>query len=123
MGRCHAGRGAGRSPLMRRRIFWNKLLGTAISANWKVTLRPWRTTLAPILTGFSRGVVSDQCSTFFRVARVRLWLYPDSITAPERRPLSCAEPTFKTDRPLCPRFRLLHLQERTFVAMPPFVCS
>ncbi len=25
--------------------------------------RPWRTTLAPILTSFSRSAVSDQCST------------------------------------------------------------
>ena len=32
---------------------------------------------APILTGFSRSVVSDQCSTSFGKARVRFWLNAD----------------------------------------------
>ena len=59
-----AGDGRRRSSI-RLKIFWNKLLGTATSANWNVTYRPWRTTLAPILTSFSRSVVSDQCSTLF----------------------------------------------------------
>ncbi len=36
------------------RIFRNGSLGTATSANWNVTLRPWLTTLAPILTGLDR---------------------------------------------------------------------
>ena len=40
-------------------FFWNSSLGTATSANWNVTYRPWFTTLAPILTSFSRSVVSD----------------------------------------------------------------
>ena len=44
-------------------MFWNKPLGTATSAGWKVTYRPCRTTFAPIFTSFSRNVVSDQCST------------------------------------------------------------
>ncbi len=44
---------------MRRRIFRDSSLGTAPSASWKVTSRPWLTTLAPISTSFSRSVVSD----------------------------------------------------------------
>jgi len=60
------------------RFFWNKLLGTATSAswatsvNWNVTYRPWSTTFAPIFTNFSRSVVSDQCSTSFGKASVRM---------------------------------------------------
>ena len=40
MGRRHGGKGAGRNPSMRRRIFRNSSLGTATSVNWKVTYRP-----------------------------------------------------------------------------------
>ncbi len=58
-GRCHGGKGAGRSLSMRRRIFRNSSLGTAISASWKVTYRPWLTTFAPTFTGFSRSVLGD----------------------------------------------------------------
>jgi hypothetical protein len=36
----------------------NRARGTATSANWNTTYRPWRTIRAPILTGFSRNVVS-----------------------------------------------------------------
>ena len=36
--------------------------------------RPWRTTLAPILTSSSRSVVIDQCSTSFGKANVRMKL-------------------------------------------------
>ncbi len=64
----------GRSPSMSRRIFRNKSLATATSASWKVTYRPCLTTFAPILTSFYRGVVSDQCSTSFGKARVRIKL-------------------------------------------------
>src|SRR5664280_252123 len=46
---------------MTRRMSWNNSLGTATSAIWKMTLRPWRTTLAPIFTSFSRRLVSDHC--------------------------------------------------------------
>ena len=53
-----------------RRISRNRFLGAATSANWKVTYRPWLSTLAPIFTSFSRSVVSDQCSTSFDKARV-----------------------------------------------------
>ncbi len=65
MGRRHGGNGAGRNSAISRRIFWNKFLGTATSANWNVTYRPWLTTFAPIFSNFSRSVVSDQCSTSF----------------------------------------------------------
>jgi hypothetical protein len=68
---CHGGKGAGRSPSMRRRIFRNKPLGTATSANWNVTYRPCRATFAPILMSFSRSVVNDQCSTSCGRASVR----------------------------------------------------
>ncbi len=57
---AYAGADLRRRSSIRPKIFWNKLLGTATSANRKVT--PWRTTLAPILTSFSRSVVTDQCS-------------------------------------------------------------
>jgi hypothetical protein len=60
---AYAGTGLRRRSLINPRIFWNKVRGTATSANWKVTYRPCRTTLAPIFTSFSRSVVSDQCST------------------------------------------------------------
>jgi hypothetical protein len=43
----------------------------ATSASWKMTLRLWRTTLAPILISFSRKVVNDQCSTASGNASVR----------------------------------------------------
>jgi site-specific DNA recombinase len=35
---------------------------TGTSASWRTTYRPWRTIRAPILTSFSRKVVSDHCS-------------------------------------------------------------
>ena len=41
--------------------------------------RPWRTTLAPILTHFSRSVVSDQCAISFGTASVRMKLYRISL--------------------------------------------
>jgi hypothetical protein len=50
--------------------FWNRSLDTATSDNWKVTYQPWLTTLALILTSFSHSVVSDQCPTSSRKARV-----------------------------------------------------
>ncbi len=53
---AYAGAGLGRRSSIRLRIFRNKLLGTAISASWNVMYRPWRPTLAPILTSFSRSV-------------------------------------------------------------------
>ncbi len=67
---AYAGAGLGRRSSIRPRIFRNSSFGTATSANWSVTYRPWRTTLAPILTSFSRSVVSDQCSTSFGKASV-----------------------------------------------------
>ncbi len=71
---AYAGTGLRRRSSIRLRIFRNRLQGTATSANWNVTYRPWRTTLALILTSFSRSVVIDQCSTSFGKARVRSWL-------------------------------------------------
>ncbi len=73
MGRRHGGNGAGRNSAISRRIFSNRPLGTATSANWKVTYRPWLTTFAPIFTSFSRSVVSDQCSNSYSNANVRSW--------------------------------------------------
>ena len=74
MDRRHGGKGAGRSPSTRRRIFRNSALGTATSAGWNVAYPAWLTTLAPIFTSLSRSVVSDQCSTSFGNARVSGWL-------------------------------------------------
>ncbi len=71
---AYAGAGLRRNSSIRRRISRNRFRGTAISANWNVTYRPWRTTLAPILTSFSRSVVTDQCSTSFSKANVRMKL-------------------------------------------------
>ena len=71
---CHGGAGLARSPPISRRISVNSFLGTATSASWNVTYRPWRTTLAPILTSLSRSVVSDQCSTLCGSANVRMKL-------------------------------------------------
>ena len=45
---------------MSRRISANSILGTATSAIWKVTMRAWLTTFAPILITFSLRLVSDQ---------------------------------------------------------------
>ena len=53
IGRRHGGKGASRSPSIRRGISTNGVLGMATSAIWKVMQRPWRTTLAPIFTSFS----------------------------------------------------------------------
>ncbi len=92
---AYAGAGLRRNSSTRRRISRKRFRGTATSANWNVTYLPWLTTFAPIFTSFSRSVVSDQCSTSFGKARVWCWLYPDSATAPERRPLSFAKPTFE----------------------------
>jgi hypothetical protein len=59
----------------------------------KVTSRPCRTTLAPILRSFSRSVVSDRCSTSVGDANFRSWPrseIPATSTVgplcPERRP-------------------------------------
>ncbi len=56
---------------IRLRIAENKFRVTATSANWNVTYRECRVTLAPILTSFSRNVVSDQCFTSQDKARRR----------------------------------------------------
>ena len=45
------------------RIAENKFRVTATSANWNVTCFACRVTFAPILTSFSRSVVSDRCFT------------------------------------------------------------
>ena len=53
--------GGNASRSMRSRIAENNLRVTATSANWNVTYFACRVTFAPILTSFSRSVVSDQC--------------------------------------------------------------
>ena len=62
MSPVYTGAGLGRRSSISRRIFRNRSLGTATSADCNVTYRPWLTTLAPIFTNFSRSVVSDQWS-------------------------------------------------------------
>ncbi len=71
-------RGLARRSSIRRRISRNRLRGTGTSANWNVTYRPCRTTLARILISFSSKAVGDQCSTASGNARVRLWLKAES---------------------------------------------
>jgi hypothetical protein len=39
---AYAGTGLRRRSSIKPKIFWNKLLGTATSATWNVTYRPWR---------------------------------------------------------------------------------
>ena len=51
---------ASRSRPIRSRIAANSWRGTATSANWKMMYLACATTLAPILTSFSRSVVSVQ---------------------------------------------------------------
>ena len=70
----HAGAGGARSRAISDRISWNICRGTATSAIWKVTYRPWLTTLAPILISFSRKLVSDHGSAVFGMASVRMKL-------------------------------------------------
>ena len=43
-----AGAGFRRKTSIRPKIFWNKHLDTATSANWNVTYRPWLTTFASV---------------------------------------------------------------------------
>ncbi len=53
---------AGRSPLISRRMFRRRSLGTATSTGWHVTYRAWLTTSAPILTRLAR-LLRDQGKT------------------------------------------------------------
>ncbi len=92
MGRRHGGKGAGRSPSMRLRIFRNSSLGTA---DWNVTYRPCRTTLAPILMSFSSGEVCDKCLTSPGGANVGFWLNPDILTGVAGHLLCPHNRTFK----------------------------
>ena len=56
----HAGFGGGaRRSAIKPRTCANRARDTATSASWNVTYRPCRTTLAPILTSFSRRVDRD----------------------------------------------------------------
>src|SRR5208282_1341269 len=61
-GPLHAGAGGVRNRAMSMRISLNICPDTATSAIWNATWRPWLTTLAPILIGFSRRLVSDRGS-------------------------------------------------------------
>src|SRR5262245_28965308 len=66
-----AGGGFGRSSAISRKISWNICRGMATSAIWKAMLRPWLTTLAPILINFSFKLVSDRSLIGSGVAGVR----------------------------------------------------
>ena len=68
----YVGAGLRRRSSISRKITWNKLLGTATSAGWKVTQRPCPTTLAPIFISFSRNVVINQCLISMHSSNVRL---------------------------------------------------
>ncbi len=60
----------------------NRHLGIATSASWNVIQRPWRTTLAPILIGFSREVSNDR---FGSEADVRRGCFPRPELGVERK--------------------------------------
>ena len=55
-------------------------------------------------------------------ANVAYWLEADFPAMSPVRPLYPRKPTFERQRPLFDLFRPLHLQERTYPAVPPFVC-
>jgi hypothetical protein len=64
----------GRKPSIGRRISPSKFLGTAASAIWKTTWRPWLATLAPNLMSFSQKLVNDHHSAVSGIADVRMKL-------------------------------------------------
>lgn len=73
-----------RKRWMHSRMAANSSRGIATAAIWKITQRACVTTLAPILTNFSRNVVSVQCfarggSTTPRVAAVAVLLGPSEV--------------------------------------------
>ncbi len=63
--------GGNASRSIRSRIATNNFRVIATSASWNVTYFACRVTFAPILTSFSRRVVSDQCFTSWGSANRR----------------------------------------------------
>jgi len=57
-----------------RRMLANSDRGTATSASWDTTQRPWRTILAPIFKPLVAQRLSDQCSIFYGASDGRSWL-------------------------------------------------
>jgi hypothetical protein len=53
---CQAATGGPRKRSIRRRIAAKSARGTAASASWKTTYRPWCTIRAPILMSFDQVV-------------------------------------------------------------------
>ena len=51
----YTGTGLRRRPSIKPKIFWNKFLDTATSANWNVTYRPWLTTNEFVFMGYCIG--------------------------------------------------------------------
>ena len=84
---AYAGAGLGRRSSIRLMIFRNRSLDTATPASWKVTLRPWLTTFAPILINFSRSFVNDQCPTSSDSADFSFWLQAEVPTTSAPRPV------------------------------------
>ena len=72
MSQAYAGAGLGRGSSIRRKILVNRHLGIATSASCNVMQRPWRTTLAPILIGFSRKVSNVRFGSTSDVRRATL---------------------------------------------------
>lgn len=64
-------KGGDRRAVILSTIAANSLRGIATSAIRNATYRPWLTTFAPILTSFSRSVVSDHSAIASGIARVR----------------------------------------------------
>ncbi len=125
----YAGAGLRCRSSIRPRIFWNKLLNTATSSNWKVTYLPWRTTLAPIFTNFSRSVVSDQCSTSFGKAESPLMAKKRSSDGVSARDQTysvqlpdCADPNLQIVQDSVPE-TVYPAMDLEFLAIPPSVLN
>ena len=91
----HVSAAFGHRPSINRRISANNCRRIASSASWKVTYRPCRTTLAPILTNFSRSVVSHQRSVWAREVNFCCWLQADYLITSAPRPVYPQLRTFK----------------------------
>ncbi len=102
----HAGfGGGGRRSAIKPRTCANRARDTAISASWNVTYRPWRTTLAPILTSFCRSIVNDQRSASSGGAHVACGSFLPVYRGSQQRPEVGVKRTFPREGPVLGAFR------------------
>ena len=69
--------------------------------------------------GVSPTAVFGRFQTSHACAYFRRWLKAAVQRCPRGLPLSARKPTFERRRPIFGLFRLFHLQERTYPAVPP----